>query len=133
MAKGLDRHNERKEEVLRFGKDLARRSKSTCELCETSGVKLNIYEVPPVEETPNFDMCIFICDDCIKKIENLFKVKENELRFLGNKVWSEVPLVQAVAVYSLTQVEEKYLWVEGIVENVYLEEKAKEFLEKIEL
>ena len=133
MAKGLDRHNERKEEVLRFGKDLARRSKSTCELCETSGVKLNIYEVPPVEETPNFDMCIFVCDDCIKKIENLFKAKENELRFLGNKVWSEVPLVQAVAVYSLAQVEEKYLWVEGILENVYLEEKAKEFLEKIEL
>ena len=133
MAKGLDRHNERKEEVLRFGKDLARRSKSRCELCETSGVKLNIYEVPPVEETPNFDMCIFICDDCIKKIENLFKVQENELRFLGNKIWSEVPLVQAVAVHSLTQVEEKYLWVEGILENVYLEEKAKEFLEKIEL
>ena len=133
MAKGLDRHNDRKEEILRFGKDLARRSKSTCELCETSGVKLNIYEVPPIEETPNFDMCIFICDDCIKKIENLFKLKENDLRFLGNKVWSEVPLVQAVAVYSLAQVEEKYLWVEGILENVYLEEKAKEFLEKIEL
>ncbi len=47
MAKGLDKHRERLEAVALFGKDLTRRSGSKCELCETSNVKLQIYEVPP--------------------------------------------------------------------------------------
>ena len=133
MAKGLDKHNERKAIVTSFGKNLARRSKSTCELCETSGVRLNIYEIPPIEEEPNFDMCIFICDDCINKIENIQKIKEHDLRFLGNAVWSTTPLVQATAIHSLNKIEDKYQWVGEILETVYLEDEAKEFLEKIEL
>ena len=71
MAKGLDKHRERLETLALFGKDLTRRAGSKCELCETSNVKLQIHEVPPVPAEPDFEHCIFICDACQDDIDKL--------------------------------------------------------------
>lgn len=131
MAKGLDKHMERKNIVTSFGKDLARRSKSTCELCGTKNVKLSVYEVPPVEEEPVFENCLFLCDDCIKILSNMKKAQENELRFLGDSMWSEVPLVKATSIYMIEQIKDRYHWANEMLENAYLDEETTEILSRI--
>lgn len=133
MAKGLDRDRERKSKVLFFGKDLARRSKSSCELCEAKNEKLEVYEVPPVEEEPNFERCIFICENCKKILSNLDRAGENDLRFLNSAVWSEVPIVKAVAIHILNRVKDKYAWAEDILETVYIDEETEELSKNIVL
>ncbi|WP_319371594.1 PhnA protein [uncultured Ilyobacter sp.] len=133
MAKGLDRDRERKSKVLFFGKDLARRSKSSCELCEAKNEKLEIYEVPPATEEPDFDRCMLICEHCKKILNNFNKAGENDLRFLNSAVWSEVPIVKALAIYALRKIRDKYNWAEETLETVYIEEEIEAFLDKIEL
>ncbi|WP_320047836.1 PhnA protein [uncultured Ilyobacter sp.] len=133
MAKGLDRDRERKSKVLFFGKDLARRSKSSCELCEVKNEKLEIYEVPPVVEEPDFERCMLICEHCRKILNNLNKAGENDLRFLNSAVWSEVPIVKAVAIYGLRKIKDKYSWAEETLETVYIEEEVEALLDKIEI
>jgi len=133
MAKGLDRDRERKSKVLFFGKDLARRSKSSCELCEAKNESLKIYEVPPINEEPQFEQCMFICEQCSKILDNLNKAGENDLRFLNSAVWSEVPIVKAVAIYALRKIKDKYTWAEETLETVYIEEEVESLLEKIEV
>ena len=131
MAKGYDKSMERKSELNSFGKNLAKRAKSKCELCEASSTKLYTFEIPPIQDEPNFDKCILICEECIDKIERIEKLKENDLRFLANSVWSETPIIKALSVYFLRNIKEKYSWADGTLENVYLDEETLEHLESI--
>ena len=131
MAKGYDKSMERKSELNSFGKNLAKRAKSKCELCEASSTKLYTFEIPPVQDEPNFDKCILICEECIDKIERIEKLKENDLRFLANSVWSETPIIKALSVYFLRNIQEKYGWADETLENVYLDEETLEQLESI--
>lgn len=131
MAKGYDKSMERKSELNSFGKNLAKRAKSKCELCEASSTKLYTFEIPPVQDEPNFDKCILICEECIDKIERIEKLKENDLRFLANSVWSETPIIKALSVYFLRNIQEKYGWADETLENVYLDEETLEHLESI--
>lgn len=131
MAKGYDKSMERKSELSSFGKNLAKRAKSKCELCEASSTKLYTFEIPPIQDEPNFDKCILICEECIDKIERIEKLKENDLRFLANSVWSETPIIKALSVYFLRNIQEKYGWADETLENVYLDEETLEHLEDI--
>lgn len=131
MAKGYDQNIERKNTVSFYGKDLARRSKSKCELCEAAGVKLNVYEVPPILVEPKYEKCILICDNCIELIEKINKVKENDFRFLRNAIWSEVPIVKVVAISLLRKIEEKVSWAKDILEDLYIDEETEKLLEEI--
>ncbi|MGL5356648.1 MAG: PhnA protein [Cetobacterium sp.] len=131
MAKGLDKYLERNNIVSGFGKNLARRSKSKCELCEATGVKLSVFEVPPSKEEPDYDRCIFLCDNCIDLLKNIKKSKENDFRFLSGSMWSETPIVKATAIHILNEIKGKYSWAEELLENAYIEEHEKEILETI--
>ncbi len=133
MAKGFDKDRERKEKVLYFGKDLTRRAKSSCELCEASNQKLGVYEVPPVEEEPAFEQCLFICENCRKILGRIEDAGENELRFLNSAVWSEVPIVKALAVHILEKIKDRYIWASELLETVYIDEEVEELLNKITL
>lgn len=133
MARGLDADRERKGKVSWFGKDLARRAKSKCELSEVTGEKLEIFEIPPVKEEPNFDRCILITSGCKKLLENLDKATENDVRFFNNSVWSETPIIKAVSIAALRKMEKKHPWASDILETVYIEEELEELIESIEL
>lgn len=133
MAKGYDKDRERKAKVSFFGKDLARRSKSTCELCEASGVKLNVYEVPPIEEEPSIDRCVLLCESCTDTLERLTKAGQNDLRFFNNTIWSEVPMVKALSIAALRKLEDKHPWASDILENAYIDEETEELIASIEL
>lgn len=132
MAKGYDQHMERKNKVSSFGKELTRRAKSKCELCEATGVSLSVYEVPPVKEEPEVERCIFICDECRDKLERLKKAKENDFRFLTNSVWSEVDMVRAVSIVLLKEMSKKYSWAEQVLEDLYIDEATEELIATID-
>ena len=132
MAKGYDLHKERLDKVSSFGKELTRRAKSKCELCEATNIKLSVYEVKPTSEEPSIERTIFICDDCIDKIERIKKAKENDFRFLNNSIWSEVPMVKAFSLY-LLRVMSKFGWASDILEDLYIDEETEELCKSIDL
>ena len=133
MAKGYDQHIERKNKVNSFGKELTRRAKSKCELCEATGVSLSVFEVPPVKEEPEVERCIFICDECKNKLERVKKAKENDFRFLTNSIWSEVDMVRALSIKLLTEMATKYSWAELVLDDLYIDEATEELIKTIEL
>ncbi len=133
MARGYDNDRERKAKVSFFGKDLARRSKSCCELCEASGEKLEVFEVPPVPEEPDYDRCIFICSSCKSLLENIDKANENDVRFLNNSIWSEVEMVKAVSVVALRKLESKHPWALDILDTAYIDVDMEEKIDGIDL
>lgn len=133
MAKGYDQHIERKNKVNSFGRELTRRAKSKCELCEATGVGLSVFEVPPVKEEPEVERCIFICDECKNKLERVKKAKENDFRFLTNSIWSEVDMVRALSIKLLTEMTTKYSWAELVLDDLYIDEATEESIKTIEL
>lgn len=133
MAKGYDQHIERKNKVNSFGRELTRRAKSKCELCEATGVSLSVFEVPPVKEEPEVERCIFICDECKNKLERVKKAKENDFRFLTNSIWSEVDMVRALSIKLLTEMTTKYSWAELVLDDLYIDESTEELIKTIEL
>ncbi len=108
--------------LSRFAKDLVRRSRSKCELCDKSGAKLEVYELPPLEEDPYVDGCVFICESCYKQITQPKKMIPSYWRCLNHSLWSEVPAVQVVAVRVLRRlVKAEHHWAEELLEHAYLE------------
>ena len=131
MAKGYDQHIERKNKVNSFGKELTRRAKSKCELCENTGVSLSIFEVPPVKEEPQVERCIFICEECKDKLDRVHKAKENDFRFLSNSIWSEVEIIRAFSIVLLKEMSKKYTWAEQVLEDLYIDEETLSSIETI--
>ena len=131
MAKGYDQHIERKNKVNSFGKELTRRSKSKCELCENTGVSLSVFEIPPVKEEPEMERCIFICEECKIKLERINKAKENDFRFLNNSIWSEVEIIRAFSIVLLKEMAKKYTWAEQVLEDLYIDEETLSLIETI--
>ncbi len=108
--------------LSRFAKDLVRRSRSKCELCKKSGAKLEVHELPPLEEKPDLAGCIFICEECQKQILTPKKIIPSHWRCLNNSLWSEVPAVQVMAVRILRRLAQaEHHWAEELLEHAYLE------------
>lgn len=133
MSKGHDRHQERHHGLSLFGKDLVRRCSSHCELCDAQGVKLSIYEVPPVTSEPNFDHCIMACETCLEQVDRPKLRDANHWRCLNHSVWSTVPAVKVLAVVMLKKIAEKENWAQELLELVYLEPEESDWIEKVDL
>jgi protein PhnA len=131
MAKWTGKSKVRKNNVAEFGKEMVRRSKSTCELCMESGRSLSIYEVGKTEDDPEFDRCIHICDECKGTIKKLDKASENDLRFLSNAVWSETNTVKAAALHIISEVHGRYSWIDDLLDEVYIDEDLKEICDRM--
>lgn len=130
MSKAADKHQARINELNSFGKDLARRSKSHCELCDQHGVKLVVKEVPPEPKEADFDHCIFICETCIEKIKQLKKPDINYWHCLHTSIWSEVPAVQVMAVLIADHIKDKASFAEELLDQIYLTEDLNEWIEQ---
>lgn len=131
MAKGLDKHRARLDALNAFGKDLARRAKSQCELCGAAGTKLHIHEVPPVPAEPAFDHCILLCDTCKDQLDNPKRMQPDHWRCLNTAVWNEVPAVQVMAVATLKRLSD-LPWARELQEQLYLSPEIETWLNKIE-
>lgn len=127
-AKGLDKHQAHQSELNGFGKDLARRCKSHCELCNDHGVKLSVFEVPPIPKRPEFDSCIFICDTCRGQIEKPKTLDVNHWHCLHTSAWSAVQPVQVMAVLMLKQIQPQADWAEDLLDTLYLTQEQQDWI-----
>lgn len=133
MARGHERHHERHHGLSIYGKELVRRCSSHCEICDAHGVKLNIFEVPPMLSDPGPDHCIMICETCFDQIEHPKRMDPNHWRCLNMAIWSTVPAVKVTAVILLQRLAETESWAIELLERLYLEPKEAEWLKEIEL
>jgi protein PhnA len=131
MAKRLDQHKQRQEAVSLFGKNLVRRSGSACELCESTGTKLSVYEVPPVEDEPVFEHCIFICETCSGQLSQPKTIDSNHWRCLSKSVWSEIVPIQVISVAMLKRLEKDSDWAAEILEQLYLAEEIESWAAQV--
>jgi protein PhnA len=129
MARGKEEYGARIALLNSFGKDLARRAKSKCELCGASGEKLGVFEVPPEEREPRFERCIMLCESCTAAFEKPEKFEGDERwRFLAEAAWSEFAPVQVLAVRLLRRMAEKSDWAREAEESLYLDEEIEEWV-----
>ncbi len=131
MSKGSDKHKARLNELNSFGKNLARRCKSHCELCDSHGTKLVIHEIPPELKEPDFDHCIFICETCQEQINNPKRLDTNHWFCLHTCIWSEIPAVQVMAVLMAKRVAKKVDFAEELLDQVYLENDITQWVEEV--
>lgn len=130
MAKGLEKHQAKQAQLSALGKDLTRRSGSKCELCEASGVALRPMPVPPEDEEPEVETCVFVCDTCREQLENPKRIDPAHWRCAAQSVWSEVPAVQVVAARVLDHLGKTELWAREALEDVFFEEEVEEWIAK---
>ncbi len=129
MSKGSEKHQARLSELTSFGKDLARRCKSHCEMCGSHGVKLAIHEVPPVPKEADFEHCIFVCEACQEQIEKPKRLDINHWHCLHTSIWSEVPAVQVMAVLMAKRIAGKADFADELLDQIYLEEPISQWVE----
>ncbi|VGO13813.1 hypothetical protein PDESU_02370 [Pontiella desulfatans] len=128
MSTGFQGKFHRQNQLSRFAKDLVRRSRSHCELCDKHGVKLEIFEVPPIAEEPSVDGCLFICEGCRKQIENPKKMIPSAWRCLNNSLYSEVPAAQAMSFRMLKRLAaKKEHWASELLEHAYLDPEVEDW------
>jgi len=133
MSKAHQRPIVRHHGLSLFGKDLVRRCSAHCELCDAQGVKLSVYEVPPLAALPDFEHCLMLCDTCLKQIKRPKLRDPNHWRCLNHAVWSTIPAVQVLALVILHHLSESERWALKLEEQVYIEPKVQEWLEQVEL
>ena len=132
MAKGLQKHQERQSALGLLGKNLARRARSKCELCEASGVPLTIYEVAPVPVEPDIEHCLMTCDTCRGQLENPGRIQPDHWRCLTKSIWSEVPAVQVLSLRWLRQFAGQHQWAADTLEIAFLSPEIEEWANKEE-
>ncbi|UTW04120.1 phnA protein [Amphritea atlantica] len=133
MSKGHAKHQERHHGLSQFGKDLVRRCGSKCELCEDHGVKLVVYEVPPIEAEPDYDHCIMICETCEGQLDRPKTIDATYWRFLANSMWSSVTPVKVISVAMLQHLAKQEAWAGELLEQVYMDEEERAWSEEVEL
>ncbi len=122
MATGYQGKFHRQNILSRFSKDLVRRSRSHCELCDACGVRLEPFELAPLPEEPRIDQCIYICDGCRKQIADPVKMLPSHWRCLNHSLYSEIPAVQVVAFRLLRRLAKgNHRWAQDLLEHAYLE------------
>ncbi|OUS23719.1 phnA protein [Gammaproteobacteria bacterium 45_16_T64] len=129
MSKAKEKHAERLRALSLLGKDLTRRCRSHCELCSASGVKLAPFEVAPIQDIPDTEHAIFICDVCVEQLKTTKYIDVDHWRCLNTSVWSEIPVVQVAAVRMLKRLADKTEWSADLYDQLYLEPDVLEWIE----
>ncbi len=125
MARGYDVNQERKLALALFGKDLARRAKSKCELTQASGIPLVTYEIPPAPGEPDFERCLLVSEDVLRQLEQPQILRPDEWRHLNEIIWSDIPAVQAMALRILRHLAPGEPWARNLIEESYLDPGAE--------
>lgn len=126
MARGKEDHDARTAVLNSFGKDLARRAKSKCELCERGGEKLSIFEVPPVPRDPVFARCLLLCGDCLSQAGDVRHFRGGDSwRFLATQAWSENLMVQVMAVRLLQRQASSHHWAREALDGLFLDDETE--------
>ncbi len=133
MSKGHAKHQERHHGLSQFGKDLIRRCGSKCELCEAHGVKLTVYEVPPIASDPNYDQCLMLCEICAGQLDKPRIIEPSYWHFLASTMWSDLPPVKILSIALLQHLSVKEDWAAGLLEQVYIDQEEQVWLDQVDL
>ena len=129
MARGLEQHQARSQAVSLLGKDLARRARRRCELCDGREGPLRPWEVPPVPEEPALEHALLLCERCTAGAAGE-PVDPTACRFLETAVWSELPAAQVTAVRMLRRLaEEGAAWAGQTLESAYLDPEIEAWVD----
>ena len=112
-SKGKAKHEARQAAVSLLGKDLARRAGRKCELCGAQD-GLRAYDHAPDKE-PTLDSLALLCARCRALVDGEVG-SADELRFLENAVWSDIPAVTGVSRALLRRVDAD--WARATLEMV---------------
>lgn len=82
-------------QVGRLGKDLTRRSRGRCELCERRE-EVRAYELWPFPDAPELDRALMACARCREWLDRR-TIDPIEAHFLGTAIWSDLPAVRLAA------------------------------------
>lgn len=124
MGRGYEENQERLGILQSFGRDLARRAKSTCELSGAKGVPLAIYEVPPVPKSPDFERCLLLSEDTIASLSKPSLLNADDWRHLSELIWSEQPLQQVMSYRILEFLTKNHDWCSAILEEAYVDDEV---------
>lgn len=116
-----DRHQAKKQALNALGRSLSRRARSKCELCKASEGLAPVLTM--AKEEPDLDNVLLLCARCTDVFTGRPIDDPDGLRFLEEMVWSEEPLVQAVAVRMLERLTVP--WSEPVRENLWLPDEAR--------
>jgi protein PhnA len=134
MAKGYDTHQARLQALSLFGKDLARRAKSKCELSGKSGVSLKTYEIEPVPNEPSFENCLLLSEAVIDQLNRPKSIQPDQWRgTLAELIWSELPAQQVMAYRLLQYLAQSEAWAQDVLSEAYLDEELIEWANKAPL
>ena len=126
---GYERNQRRIQQLNGLGRNLARRSSSSCEICEQSGQALKPYEVLPLFDEPTIERTILVCGACRKAIEG-GPMNPDEWRSLSGPIWSDVAPVQVTAIRLMRRLAEAGIqWAKDELESVYLEPNIQAWVE----
>jgi len=130
MARGYDSDRERKHALSLFGKDLARRAKSRCELTRVSGVPLVTYEIPPVPTEPDFNRCLLVSEAVLGQLAKPRTLLGGEWHHLKEVIWSDIPAVQAMALRILRHLTRSDPWAQNLIDETYLDPEVEELADE---
>ncbi len=129
MAKGRDKHDAHQAALAALGRDLSRRARSACELCEDR-TSLKVVEVAGGPSDPEVDWALMLCERCILAVEdNRRAPSANELRFVEGTAWSEIRPVQITAVRLARRLAADDVgWARDLLDGLYLDEAVEALL-----
>jgi hypothetical protein len=109
-----------------LGKDLTRRSRGRCELCE-SKLDVRAYELPPFPIEPDPDRSLMACARCRGWLET-DRIEPVEARFLSTAIWSDLAPVKLAAARLLLATEDlDDPWLHDAIEASNVEPATGEF------
>ena len=122
MARGLARHQLRKQQCAALGKELSRRAKSSCELCQQRR-SLQVVELVPLGEEPEIDWALLLCEECQPLVRETIRIENPErLQFLHETIWSEILPIQVASIRIVKQLETLQTpWIQGVLDSVYID------------
>ncbi|MBU0961420.1 MAG: phnA protein [Proteobacteria bacterium] len=128
MSQGHEKHQQRLEQLSFLGKTLVRRSGAKCELCSHAHGTLYSIEIPPVPELPSEDHTLFLCESC-KDVVETSKLNPQEMHYLEEVIWSDLPVLQVTAVRLCRRLRDKgEAWAAELLDTVYLSPEVEEWL-----
>lgn len=98
---------------------LKARSGEQCELCAGTE-SLSVYQVPPADRN-TAEPEIYICDRCVRQIEQKEPLDSEHWQCLSTSMWNEAPAVQVMAWRMLQRLRNES-WAADNLEILYLDD-----------
>ncbi len=129
MSRGRQQHDARVAAVAGLGRQLSRRARNRCELCDDH-TSLRVVEIPPLFEDPDTDRAVMICERCVALVAGgRGRPDPATLRFLEGTVWSETLPAQLAAVRATRQLAaDGVQWATDLLDGLYLDDDTEALL-----